>query len=89
MVKKIEPRFSGFKPDPLIKLKSMTPTQNLPTVTCFDLETYQDGRLYQNRDGQFLPPDEIINTKRKEYANLLKKKTDEQMDEWISDQTVL
>ncbi|KAL0207832.1 hypothetical protein P9112_010419 [Eukaryota sp. TZLM1-RC] len=55
---------------------------------CFDLETYQDGHLYQNHDGQFLPPDEIINKKRKEGANLLKKKTDEQMGEWISDQKV-
>ncbi|KAL0218676.1 hypothetical protein P9112_004329 [Eukaryota sp. TZLM1-RC] len=53
----------------------------------FDLEIYQDGQLYQNHDGQFLLPDEIINKKRKEGANLLKK-TDEQMDEWISDQQV-
>ncbi|KAL0216060.1 hypothetical protein P9112_008244 [Eukaryota sp. TZLM1-RC] len=53
---------------------------------CFDLETYQDAPLYQNHDGQFLPPDEIINKKRKEGANLLKKKTDEQMGEWISDE---
>ncbi|KAL0207743.1 hypothetical protein P9112_012371 [Eukaryota sp. TZLM1-RC] len=88
MVKKIEPRLSDFKPDPLIKLKSMTLNQNLPTVMCFDFETYQDGHLYQNRDDQFLFPDEIINKKRKEGAILLKKKTDEQMDEWISDQTV-
>ncbi|KAL0218991.1 hypothetical protein P9112_004644 [Eukaryota sp. TZLM1-RC] len=55
---------------------------------CFDLETYQDGHLYQNHDGQFLPLDEIINKRRKEGANFLKKKTDEQMGEWISDQKV-
>ncbi|KAL0216543.1 hypothetical protein P9112_008727 [Eukaryota sp. TZLM1-RC] len=66
----------------------MTPNQNLSTVVCFDLETYQDGYLYQNHDGQFLPPDEIINKRRKEGANLLKKKTDDQMGEWISDQKV-
>ncbi|KAL0215535.1 hypothetical protein P9112_007719 [Eukaryota sp. TZLM1-RC] len=55
---------------------------------CFDLETYQDGHLYQNHDGQFLPPDEIINKKRKEGPNLLKTKTDQQLGEWISDQKV-
>ncbi|KAL0218581.1 hypothetical protein P9112_004234 [Eukaryota sp. TZLM1-RC] len=88
MVKRIEPSLSGFKPDPLIQFKSMTPIQNLPTVMCFDLETYRDGHLYQNHDGQFLPPDEIINKRRKEGANLLKKNTDEQMGEWISDQKV-
>ncbi|KAL0226235.1 hypothetical protein P9112_013559 [Eukaryota sp. TZLM1-RC] len=87
-VKKIEPRRSGFKPGPLIQFKSMTSNQHLPIVMCFDLETYQDGHLYQNHDVQFLPPDEIINKKRKEGANLLKKKTDEQMGEWISDQKV-
>ncbi|KAL0223096.1 hypothetical protein P9112_002486 [Eukaryota sp. TZLM1-RC] len=78
----------GFKPNPLIQFKSMNPNQNLSTVMCFDLETYQDGHLYQSHDGQFLPPDELINKKRKESANLLKKKTDEQMDEWIFDQKV-
>ncbi|KAL0205559.1 hypothetical protein P9112_000866 [Eukaryota sp. TZLM1-RC] len=88
MVGKIEPSLSGFKPDPLIQFKSMTTNQNLPTVMCFDLETYQDGHLYQNHDGQFLPPNQIINNKRKEGANLLKKKTDEQICEWISDQKV-
>ncbi|KAL0227301.1 hypothetical protein P9112_014625 [Eukaryota sp. TZLM1-RC] len=55
---------------------------------CFDLETYQDGHLYQSHDGQFLPPDENINKKRKEDVTLLKKKTDEQMGEWISDKKV-
>ncbi|KAL0218643.1 hypothetical protein P9112_004296 [Eukaryota sp. TZLM1-RC] len=87
MVRKIGPSRSGFKPDPLIQFKSMNPNQILPTVMCFDLEIYQDGHLYQNHDGQFLSPDEIINKKRKEGANLLKK-TDEQMGEWISDQQV-
>ncbi|KAL0214366.1 hypothetical protein P9112_006550 [Eukaryota sp. TZLM1-RC] len=72
MVKRIEHNRSGFKPDPLIQFKSMTSNQNLSTVMCFDLETYQDGHLYQNHDGQFLPSYEIINKKRKESANLLK-----------------
>ncbi|KAL0208519.1 hypothetical protein P9112_011106 [Eukaryota sp. TZLM1-RC] len=36
----------------------------------------------------FLHPDEIINKKRKEGANLLRKKIDEQMGEWIPDQRV-
>ncbi|KAL0224228.1 hypothetical protein P9112_003618 [Eukaryota sp. TZLM1-RC] len=84
MVRKIEPSPSGFKPDPLIQSKSMNPN---PTVMCFDLETYQYSHLYLNHDGQFLPPDEMINKKRKEGANLLNQKT-EQMGEWISDQKV-
>ncbi|KAL0205042.1 hypothetical protein P9112_000349 [Eukaryota sp. TZLM1-RC] len=84
MVKKIAPSRSGLKTDSLIQFKSMTSNQYLPIVMCFDLETYHDGHLYQNHDGQFLPPGEINNKKRKEGANHLKKKTDEQMGEWIS-----
>ncbi|KAL0225607.1 hypothetical protein P9112_012931 [Eukaryota sp. TZLM1-RC] len=88
MTRQIEQSLSGFKPDALIKLKPMTSNQNFPTVMCFNLETYQDGYLYQNQDDQFLPPDEIIKKKRKEGATLVKRKTDEQMGEWISDQIV-
>ncbi|KAL0205465.1 hypothetical protein P9112_000772 [Eukaryota sp. TZLM1-RC] len=88
MVKKIEPSRCGFKPDLLIQFKSMTSNQNFSIVMSIDLETYQDDHLYQNHDGQFVPLDEIINKKRKEGAYLLKKKTDEQMGEWISDHKV-
>ncbi|KAL0215029.1 hypothetical protein P9112_007213 [Eukaryota sp. TZLM1-RC] len=88
MVKKIKPSLSGFKPDPLIQFKSTTTNQNLLVVMCIDLETYQDGYLNQNHDDHFLPPGEVVNKKRKEGAKLSKKKTDEQMDEWISNQKV-
>ncbi|KAL0223277.1 hypothetical protein P9112_002667 [Eukaryota sp. TZLM1-RC] len=51
MVRKIGPSLDGFKPDPLIQFKSMTSNQNLPNVMYFDLETYQDGYLYQSHGG--------------------------------------
>ncbi|KAL0219709.1 hypothetical protein P9112_005362 [Eukaryota sp. TZLM1-RC] len=88
MVKIIDPRRSGFKPDPLIQFKSMPTNENLSTVMCFDLETYQDGQLYRNNENHLIKPDKTSDKIKKDCANFFKRKTDKHKDEWISGQKI-